>query len=184
MGAASVASILTTHRHTDLALDSNRGAGQPARVALEPCTLPGAEGEVRCGRYEVFENRQTSTGTSYGTRATLVYVRRHREHVRSMSVAPTLWPRSLPGRQPKVSISHAKIGSSCHRSRCRNSLDLKNEKAGRASIRPFLLPRLRIASIQPSFRTRRRTSRRASARCWHFEHFAGGLRSAALATEL
>ena len=42
------------------------GGAQAARVALEPCEVPGArEGakeSVRCGTYEVFENRAAQTG--------------------------------------------------------------------------------------------------------------------------
>jgi pimeloyl-ACP methyl ester carboxylesterase len=38
---------------------------QPA-FALEPCTLPGLEGPARCGKLEVFENRQAQTGRKIG----------------------------------------------------------------------------------------------------------------------
>src|SRR5215472_4752623 len=39
-------------------------AGQfaPSRLLLEPCQLPGVEGETRCGSYEVFENRAAKSG--------------------------------------------------------------------------------------------------------------------------
>lgn len=33
-----------------------------AELALEPCEVPGLDGEARCGTYEVFENRQTRSG--------------------------------------------------------------------------------------------------------------------------
>ncbi len=33
-----------------------------SRPELKACVLPGVEGEVRCGSYNVFENRQTKTG--------------------------------------------------------------------------------------------------------------------------
>lgn len=33
-----------------------------SRPELKPCTIPGVEGEVLCGSYNVFENRQTKTG--------------------------------------------------------------------------------------------------------------------------
>src|SRR5262249_59974252 len=36
-------------------------AGGPGLV-LEPCQLPGVEGEARCGSYEVFENRAATSG--------------------------------------------------------------------------------------------------------------------------
>lgn len=35
---------------------------QTSRPKLEPCALAGVEGEVRCGSYNVFENRITKTG--------------------------------------------------------------------------------------------------------------------------
>lgn len=35
---------------------------QPSRPQLEPCTLPAAEGEVRCGFHKVWENRRAKTG--------------------------------------------------------------------------------------------------------------------------
>jgi pimeloyl-ACP methyl ester carboxylesterase len=45
-----------------VALAPRETMGQARRVALEPCTLPGVEGEVRCGVHEVFENRRAKTG--------------------------------------------------------------------------------------------------------------------------
>jgi pimeloyl-ACP methyl ester carboxylesterase len=33
-----------------------------SQVALAPCTVPGASGDVRCGRYRVWENRAAKTG--------------------------------------------------------------------------------------------------------------------------
>lgn len=33
-----------------------------SRPELKPCTIPGVEGEVLCGSYNVFENRQTKAG--------------------------------------------------------------------------------------------------------------------------
>ena len=44
-----------------LLVSHNTGA-QPIKPILEPCTLPGVEGEVRCGSYKVFEHRRTKTG--------------------------------------------------------------------------------------------------------------------------
>ncbi len=35
---------------------------QVPRLTLESCTIPGVEGEVRCGVHHVFENRQARTG--------------------------------------------------------------------------------------------------------------------------
>jgi pimeloyl-ACP methyl ester carboxylesterase len=43
-------------------LVSQVAAAQPFKPTLEPCTLPGVEGEVKCGSYNVFENRQTKSG--------------------------------------------------------------------------------------------------------------------------
>lgn len=37
-------------------------ASAQTRPELKPCTLPGVEGEVLCGSYSVFENRQTKAG--------------------------------------------------------------------------------------------------------------------------
>lgn len=34
----------------------------PAKVSLEPCRLPGWKEDVRCGRYEVYEDRKAKTG--------------------------------------------------------------------------------------------------------------------------
>lgn len=46
------------------------GAASPAQaqstLALEPCTLPGLEEPVRCGRLEVFEDRRARTGRKIG----------------------------------------------------------------------------------------------------------------------
>src|SRR5689334_5027447 len=33
-----------------------------SRLSLHPCELPGIEGKVRCGTYEVFEDRSTKSG--------------------------------------------------------------------------------------------------------------------------
>jgi pimeloyl-ACP methyl ester carboxylesterase len=44
---------------------SSPASAQPA-FALEPCTLPGLEGPARCGRLEVFEDRQARTGRKIG----------------------------------------------------------------------------------------------------------------------
>jgi len=38
------------------------GQSAAARLVLEPCQLPGVEGEARCGSYEVFENRAAKSG--------------------------------------------------------------------------------------------------------------------------
>jgi len=34
----------------------------PSKVSLEPCRLPGWKEDVRCGRYEVYEDRKAKTG--------------------------------------------------------------------------------------------------------------------------
>ncbi|MGZ8844651.1 MAG: alpha/beta fold hydrolase [Pyrinomonadaceae bacterium] len=41
---------------------SHVAVAQGIKPILEPCTLPGVEGEIRCGSYNVFENRTTKTG--------------------------------------------------------------------------------------------------------------------------
>jgi pimeloyl-ACP methyl ester carboxylesterase len=38
------------------------------KLALEPCRLPGWTEDVRCGQYEVYENRQTNTGRKISLR--------------------------------------------------------------------------------------------------------------------
>jgi len=43
-------------------LFSHVAGAQTIKPALEPCTLPGVEGEVRCGSYKVFAHRRTKTG--------------------------------------------------------------------------------------------------------------------------
>jgi len=43
-------------------LVSQVAGAQPIKPTLEPCTLPGVEGEVRCSSYKVFEHRRTKTG--------------------------------------------------------------------------------------------------------------------------
>ncbi len=39
-----------------------QAAAHRHRVALRPCTVPGVPGPVRCGHYEVYENRSTRRG--------------------------------------------------------------------------------------------------------------------------
>lgn len=38
------------------------------KLTLEPCRLPGWNEDVRCGRYEVYENRQAQTGRKISRR--------------------------------------------------------------------------------------------------------------------
>jgi len=51
-----------------LTTSASNAAGQqpdampPARLALEPCRLPGLEEEARCGTYEVYEDREARKG--------------------------------------------------------------------------------------------------------------------------
>lgn len=44
----------------------------PERLALEPCTLPGLDEEVRCGTYEVFENRAEKKGRKIALRVVVL----------------------------------------------------------------------------------------------------------------
>lgn len=41
-------------------------------LSLQPCTLPGIAGEVRCGTYEVFENRQAKSGRTIKLRVVVL----------------------------------------------------------------------------------------------------------------
>lgn len=43
-----------------------------ADLVLEPCELPGFEGEARCGTHEVFENRQTREGRTIPLRVVVL----------------------------------------------------------------------------------------------------------------
>ena len=38
------------------------------KLALEPCRLPGWNEDVRCGQYEVYENREAKTGRKISLR--------------------------------------------------------------------------------------------------------------------
>jgi pimeloyl-ACP methyl ester carboxylesterase len=40
----------------------------PQKLALEPCRLPGWNEDLRCGRYEVYENREAKTGRKISLR--------------------------------------------------------------------------------------------------------------------
>ncbi len=40
----------------------------PQKLALEPCRLPGWNEDVRCGQYEVYENREAKTGRKISLR--------------------------------------------------------------------------------------------------------------------
>src|SRR5262245_3896839 len=51
------------------------------KLALEPCRLPGWTEDVRCGRYEVYENRAAKTGRKISLR---------------IVVAPALSERAAP----------------------------------------------------------------------------------------
>lgn len=44
-------------------------------LELEPCDIPGLEGEARCGTYEVFEDRATQTGRKIGLHVVLLPAR-------------------------------------------------------------------------------------------------------------
>ena len=46
--------------------------GAPQKLRLEPCRPPGWSEDVRCGRYEVFENRKTRTGRRLSLRIVVV----------------------------------------------------------------------------------------------------------------
>src|SRR5215470_4694094 len=42
---------------------SNAGRSAPVpRLILQPCQLPNVEGEARCGKYEVYEDRAARSG--------------------------------------------------------------------------------------------------------------------------
>lgn len=47
----------------------------PPRLELVPCRLPGFEGEVRCGTWQVFENRAAAAGRKIGLRVVVVPAR-------------------------------------------------------------------------------------------------------------
>jgi len=49
-----------------------RGAPQQAPLALQPCHVPGVEGEARCGQYEVYENRATKAGRKIALKIVVV----------------------------------------------------------------------------------------------------------------
>lgn len=55
-GAAPIAAPVTGARFIE---DARPG---PSRLSLQPCALPGISGEVRCGTYEVFEDRRANSG--------------------------------------------------------------------------------------------------------------------------
>ena len=47
-------------------------APAPPRLALEPCHLPGLEREIRCGRFEVFEDRAAARGRKIALRVVVL----------------------------------------------------------------------------------------------------------------
>jgi hypothetical protein len=51
-------------------------APAPPRLALEPCHLPGLDREIRCGRFEVFEDRAAASGRKIALRVVGVPRRR------------------------------------------------------------------------------------------------------------
>src|SRR5204863_457267 len=61
----------------------------PRRIALSPCRIKGSGMQAQCGTLRVPENRQSPSGQidlwggSYGTRASLAYLRDHGQHVRA-----------------------------------------------------------------------------------------------------
>src|SRR5262245_40306312 len=48
------------------------------KLALEPCRLPGWNEDVRCGQYEVYENRQTNSGRKISLRVVVAPARSER----------------------------------------------------------------------------------------------------------
>lgn len=60
--ARIAAAMLTLAAALATSLASAQSGPAPARVSLTPCRLDGVETELRCGVYNVFENRQTRRG--------------------------------------------------------------------------------------------------------------------------
>lgn len=48
------------------------GLAQPTRLQLQPCKLPSWTEEVKCGKYEVFENRTTKQGRKIALRVVVL----------------------------------------------------------------------------------------------------------------
>jgi pimeloyl-ACP methyl ester carboxylesterase len=44
----------------------------PPRLSLQPCSLPGIDGDVRCGTYEVFEDRRANSGRTIKLRVVVL----------------------------------------------------------------------------------------------------------------
>src|SRR5215813_15147924 len=63
---ALVTMLISPHR--SLMAQTPSEASSPRKLQLEPCRLPVSSEDVRCGRYEVYENRQSKTGRKISLR--------------------------------------------------------------------------------------------------------------------
>jgi pimeloyl-ACP methyl ester carboxylesterase len=75
------------------------------RFALRPCHVPGIDDEVRCGKYEVYENRTTQSGRRIGLNIVLL-------PALSATPAhdPVFWLHGGPGAAATQTVSAAKAG--------------------------------------------------------------------------
>jgi hypothetical protein len=71
------------------------------KLALEPCRLPGWNEDVRCGQYEVYENREAKTGRKISLRVTAADAERELAgtfygdyRLKAYRRACDIWPRS------------------------------------------------------------------------------------------
>jgi len=70
-------------------------AGQSApssRLVLEPCQLPGVDGDTRCGSYEVFENRAAKSGRTIKLRIVVL-----KAWSKTPAPDPIFWLHGGPG---------------------------------------------------------------------------------------
>jgi pimeloyl-ACP methyl ester carboxylesterase len=63
---AAVVTMLASPNRTVVA--QTAAEASTPKLQLEPCRLPGWSEDVRCGRYEVYENRQSNTGRKISLR--------------------------------------------------------------------------------------------------------------------
>src|SRR5882672_4825941 len=61
-----VASVLLLTLNLGVLADGSKAPARSVAGKLKPCHVPGVDEEVRCGRYEVYENRAARKGRKIG----------------------------------------------------------------------------------------------------------------------
>src|SRR5215813_15583886 len=81
------------------------GQSAPARFLLEPCQLPGVEGEVRCGSYEVFENRAAKSGRVIKLKIVVL-----KALSKTPAADPIFWLHGGPGAAATGAVALGQVG--------------------------------------------------------------------------